>query len=916
MWVAKVLALYITVTNVAVHGIALYGLEHHSAASLVVRQGNQTQIPEIHGTRNMSYEAAVQALAHNDAVQAVAALIEKSHKRHRSSAHHQKSALRASQESSQTPSGTTQDAEAMLNTVILETVKNLDIEKVGCRDFHISQSKEMQLTHNELSEASERAAAARAEILRAESSISNLKTLIDDAKTAIKEEKDKGKQEIDALQSQMSLVDADLEVMEKVIGLTQCNGQSLDTALLQCKQDEAADNSENEGHSFLMFRATHLRKAMASLRSATARQNLQKHFPHHITHSGHHRAILLRHAEKHRHHGRRLLHRHRHHARQRAEEESSSDSRRDSSAALQRLEQEIRKESRSESGRERSEGESDTATAGGPGDEDEEYRRNCNIDSSPACGDIKDKFLAMDAELMEKKNDLKRKIQDRREAMKSQVSNLKEQIDGYTYQLGEEETALAQGTAQLNTAEGQMRLKQQQYRALSRDFNKALAGCKLTESGIECDTSEGAEMVGSCGTNIQKFETEICGIQKVRQELAKLANARRQPITDCQVSEWIPMSDCTVSCGGGKQTLSRTVTWYPHSGGAACPPLQMEKSCNPEPCPIDCVVDDWSEWSACSASCDTGVKQRSRGVRVEAAHGGEACGELSEAENCHMEACDQDCVLGDWSDWGSCDKGCGGGFQRATRSVIKPAVGLGRCWEPDDDARTLWQSCNPQPCAAGLVCESKMDVVLVLDTSGSVGSAGWTATKNAANQIIEAFERGNADAKIAVLVYSGPSSYSTQRQCFGWSSPSSGFDMERDCRMNWVSHLSSDYGQVKTAVSALGHAGGNTMTSLALKMARDELSWGRHDAQATVVVVTDGYPLSWWNTYVESWYVRQVARLMWVAVGAGAPLDWMHYWASQPTASNVIGVQDFSSLDSSNTVDLIVADMCPKVGTN
>ena len=42
------------------------------------------------------------------------------------------------------------------------------------------------------------------------------------------------------------------------------------------------------------------------------------------------------------------------------------------------------------------------------------------------------------------------------------------------------------------------------------------------------------------------------------------------------------------------------------NGGAECPRLSEIEACNSQACPIDCVVGDWSEWSACSNPCNTG----------------------------------------------------------------------------------------------------------------------------------------------------------------------------------------------------------------------------------------------------------------------------------------------------------------------
>lgn len=46
------------------------------------------------------------------------------------------------------------------------------------------------------------------------------------------------------------------------------------------------------------------------------------------------------------------------------------------------------------------------------------------------------------------------------------------------------------------------------------------------------------------------------------------------------------------------------------------------------PCPLDCKLSDWSAWSACSASCGSGLKIRSKWLREKAFNGGRPCPKL------------------------------------------------------------------------------------------------------------------------------------------------------------------------------------------------------------------------------------------------------------------------------------------------
>jgi hypothetical protein len=131
-------------------------------------------------------------------------------------------------------------------------------------------------------------------------------------------------------------------------------------------------------------------------------------------------------------------------------------------------------------------------------------------------------------------------------------------------------------------------------------------------------------------------------------------------------------------CGPGTQ--STVVMSPPQYGGAPC--TIATQSCNLKPCPVDCEV---SQWGNCNRPCGGGV--RTRTVIKPSSGGGTQCPtDLTEA--CNMEACPVDCVMSPWSE---CNRPCGGGER--TRTVVTPAVGSGaKC--PTD----LTQTCNTQAC--------------------------------------------------------------------------------------------------------------------------------------------------------------------------------------------------------------------------
>ncbi len=229
---------------------------------------------------------------------------------------------------------------------------------------------------------------------------------------------------------------------------------------------------------------------------------------------------------------------------------------------------------------------------------------------------------------------------------------------------------------------------------------------------------------------------------------------------DCIVSEWNEWGTCSAICGGGTQVRTRTIITPPANGGAECPALSEEQACNTQPCiiPIDCVVSAWSDWDTCSAICGGGTQARTRTIVTPPANGGAECPALSEEQSCNTHACpvygwvtgdwsecskecgagtqmrtvecreintgqsaDEgncteakpadsqpcneqpcpvDCIVSEWNEWGTCSAICGGGTQARTRTIVTPpANGGAEC-----PALSEEQACNTQPCVIPVDC--------------------------------------------------------------------------------------------------------------------------------------------------------------------------------------------------------------------
>merc|ERR1719146_258404 len=154
-----------------------------------------------------------------------------------------------------------------------------------------------------------------------------------------------------------------------------------------------------------------------------------------------------------------------------------------------------------------------------------------------------------------------------------------------------------------------------------------------------------------------------------------------------------------------------------------------------------------------------------------------------------------------------------------------------------------------------------LDVVFLLDGSGSMGTVGWAAQTKAAQTFVDSFSGTGAQAEMSVILYSGPRTCAGVRLCFGRNKKK--VDQKKTCKINMVTHFTDDMKKVKQLITGLTWPKGSTLTSLALATAKAELNLGRKDAKASVIVITDGRPMSYRKTKIAARQLRKSARLIW-----------------------------------------------------
>lgn len=167
---------------------------------------------------------------------------------------------------------------------------------------------------------------------------------------------------------------------------------------------------------------------------------------------------------------------------------------------------------------------------------------------------------------------------------------------------------------------------------------------------------------------------------------------------DCVVSDWEDQGSCSISCGGGVQTQVRTIQTPAEFNGVVCPTdLIREVGCNPQECPVDCVMSNWTDDGSCSVACGTGELKQVRSIQVQSAHGGLTCeGDLNQTIDCNTDPCPINCEWGPFGGWGDCSQTCGlGGTRERNRTE---AVTLDHGGEPCEGDANEFQACNEVNC--------------------------------------------------------------------------------------------------------------------------------------------------------------------------------------------------------------------------
>jgi len=745
-------------------------------------------------------------------------------------------------------------ARNLLNDMIYESLSKYDSEIAKCTEYYSKQCAAMEVCRGQISASNYIAANSRAVILDSQATINKCEVDIPTRKLELKQHLLKCKHELGQLNTRLKIVMGDIAIMTMILEMTDCEKKLLQMknfALLHCV-DQCTKKS------FIEFNHDGLQQKINQLQSSVSHELMQDTFKD-----------LFEGIES-------------------MESEEFLQV-----AAYQSPIVNKTKFANPPVPRTKVPGNPcNDPDAGAPSAADKRAAK-CTIKKSPQCYKLQERFLNIQSGIEDERDELLEQIQMLEHFCEETKQTLETTISDDMDMLSNAQTKLAAATEKEATAGENARQTAKENEQLNTDLVKQMK---------------------TCSGNYINFETELCALKKIRGELYKMKGGGHSAFfQDCEVSKWDP-EECTKKCAHGNQKLTRSVLTHPN-GGTKCLPLAAMRSCNNQPCPVDCKLSTWSGWSKCSAECGGGVQQRLREAKRAMKYGGEPCGQTSETKPCHAQACEKDCELTSWTKWSACSKDCDGGTKKRQKFISKVPEGSGKCAGAWSSKRLQYKQCSMKRCklegtAKTVTCNKTLDIVLLIDGSGSLGKKGWKAEIKAAQMFVDAFSGAGADSKISVILYSGPRTWGGVYKCFARNTKK--VDREKICGIKTITHFTKDMKKVKSLITGLTWPRGSTLTSLALLTAKAELSLGRKNAHSNIVVFTDGRPLSFRKTELASKIVRKSARLIWVPVTKYAPLKSIKKWATRRWQENVVKVKSFKALEKPDVVTHIVANICPK----
>jgi len=274
---------------------------------------------------------------------------------------------------------------------------------------------------------------------------------------------------------------------------------------------------------------------------------------------------------------------------------------------------------------------------------------------------------------------------------------------------------------------------------------------------------------------------------------------------------------------------------------------------------------------------------------------------LTQSQPCNNGACDVDCVLGKWMAWKPCNKACSAGFEERRKRVLSEIKGNGYCLPWNDKERLERKPCNTPACTGDEECNSTIDLVIAIDSSGSITEAGFDILKEFALRLVK---RMMAPVQVGVVL-------------FGNGKLDLDTNIVSDAKVI-TDNLEGDMESVAKKVEGMIIHKGFTNMAQGFTKSKDVLTYMRKGAQGTVLMITDGRPSFKFQTGFAVKSLRQSARLMIVQVQANRKqeiAELLKGYASEPWSMNYRHIKGKKTLAKTydSYATSVLADLCRKL---